>query len=79
LFACLIVFFGLFGKPVLRRDEVIQSEKIQQRLISILLQLVRAERSREVIDRALVRAITQMLVDCSVRDLALLSESVHII
>lgn len=45
------------------RDVVLRSRRIRERLQGILLNLVHRERSGEVIDRALMRSITMMLVD----------------
>ncbi|GAV72337.1 Cullin domain-containing protein/Cullin_Nedd8 domain-containing protein [Cephalotus follicularis] len=45
------------------RDVVIHSSKIQTRLQDTLLELVRRERSGEVINRGLMRNITKMLMD----------------
>ncbi|KAJ0098298.1 hypothetical protein Patl1_22191 [Pistacia atlantica] len=45
------------------RDVVINSSKIQTRLQDTLLELVRRERSGEVINRGLMRNITKMLMD----------------
>lgn len=42
------------------RDTVLRSRVIQERMQGILLQLVHRERSGEVIDRALMRAITMV-------------------
>ncbi|GAA0165905.1 ubiquitin-protein ligase [Lithospermum erythrorhizon] len=45
------------------RDNIIRSSKIQTRLQSTLLDLVRQERSGEVINRGLIRNIIKMLID----------------
>ena len=42
------------------RDTVLRNRAIRERLQGILLQLVHRERSGEVIDRALMRAITMV-------------------
>ncbi|CAN0923684.1 CUL3A [Linum grandiflorum] len=45
------------------RDNIIHSTKIQIRLLNTLLELVRRERTGEVIDRGLMRNIIKMLMD----------------
>ncbi|KAJ8773688.1 hypothetical protein K2173_006338 [Erythroxylum novogranatense] len=50
------------------RDNIIHSAKIQTRLLNTLLELIRRERTGEVIDRGLMRNVIKMLMDlgCSV-------------
>lgn len=45
------------------RDNVVRNKKIGERLLSILMDLIHKERTGEVIDRALIRSVTMMLVD----------------
>ena len=47
---------GLF----LWRDQVVRRAPIQDRILNILLDMVHRERSGEIIDRALVRSVTQV-------------------
>lgn len=45
------------------RDVVVRNKKVRGRLLTTLLDLVQKERTGEVIDRALMRSITMMLMD----------------
>mmetsp|Transcript_20563 Transcript_20563/g.61882 ORF Transcript_20563/g.61882 Transcript_20563/m.61882 type:complete len:739 (+) Transcript_20563:362-2578(+) len=45
------------------RDVVVRAPRLQERLSSTLLALVARERAGEIIDRALMRSVTMMLVD----------------
>lgn len=45
------------------RDQVIRQQQIHQRLSNILSDMVARERGGEIVDKALLRSITQMLMD----------------
>jgi len=45
------------------RENVLHSNEIRTRLLNILLELVRSERTGEVVNRGLIRNITKMLTD----------------
>jgi len=45
------------------RDNIVRQPQIQERLLTILLEFIHRERLGEVIDRALIRSVTQMLMD----------------
>ncbi|EFJ43865.1 hypothetical protein VOLCADRAFT_83034 [Volvox carteri f. nagariensis] len=45
------------------RDVVVRNRKISERLLSILMQLITKERQGEVIERGLIKSVTQMLVE----------------
>ncbi|GLC32977.1 Cullin-3A [Pleodorina starrii] len=45
------------------RDVVVRNSKISERLLSILMQLITKERQGEVIERGLIKSVTQMLVE----------------
>jgi len=45
------------------RDHVVRNPHIRERMLAILLDLVHKERTREIVDRGLIRSITQMLSD----------------
>jgi len=47
------------------RDEVCRHPRIKERLLSMLLDLIRRERSGEMIERGLVKTATEMLVELS--------------
>lgn len=46
---------------LLWREHVVRHAPIQERLLNILLETIHRERTGEMIDRALVRAITQVM------------------
>ena len=50
---------------LLWRDQVVRRAPIQERILNILLDLIHRERTGEIIDRALVRAVTQVNFDTS--------------
>ncbi|KXZ56311.1 hypothetical protein GPECTOR_1g274 [Gonium pectorale] len=45
------------------RDQVVRNRQIQERLLTILMQLILKERQGEMIERGLIKSVTQMLVD----------------
>eukprot|EP01111_Echinosteliopsis_oligospora_P008697 TRINITY_DN2462_c0_g1_i1.p1 TRINITY_DN2462_c0_g1~~TRINITY_DN2462_c0_g1_i1.p1 ORF type:complete len:745 (-),score=221.56 TRINITY_DN2462_c0_g1_i1:110-2344(-) len=51
---------------VLFKQTVANHEKIKDRLLATLLTLIRSERASEVIDRSMVKSITQMLMDLGI-------------
>jgi len=51
---------------ILFRDNIARSPRIKDRLLKMLLSLVQKERTGEVINRGLVKNITQMLIDLGV-------------
>ncbi|KAF2077580.1 hypothetical protein CYY_001121 [Polysphondylium violaceum] len=51
---------------ILFRDNVVHAPQIKDRLLKTLLSLVQKERAGEVIDRILIKNITQMLIDLGV-------------
>lgn len=48
------------------RDNIVRSPKIKDRLIKFMLSLIQKERQGEVIERGLLKNITQMLVDLGI-------------
>jgi cullin 3 len=51
---------------ILFRDNIARSPRIKDRLLKMLLSLIQKERTGEVINRGLVKNITQMLIDLGV-------------
>ncbi|GAM26563.1 hypothetical protein SAMD00019534_097380 [Acytostelium subglobosum LB1] len=51
---------------ILFRNDVVHSKSIKDRLLKTLLSLIQQERTGEMIDRGLVKNITQMLIDLGV-------------
>lgn len=51
---------------MLFRENVARHQKIKPRLLNVLLSLIRKERTGEVINRAIIKNITQMLVDLGI-------------
>ena len=45
---------------LLWRDQIVRQAPIQERILNILLEMIHRERSGEIIDRALIRAATQV-------------------
>lgn len=56
------------------RDNVTRNARIKDRLLKMILFLVHKERTGEVIDRSLLKAITQMQVDLGVNGRAVYEE-----
>jgi cullin 3 len=48
------------------RDDVARAPRIKDRLLKMLLGLVQRERTGEVVNRSLIKSVTQMLVDLGV-------------
>lgn len=56
------------------RDNIARNPRIKDRLCNTLLDLIRRERSAEVIDRGLVNAITHMLIDLGINSRSVYEE-----